>query len=338
MGRAIDRPERYRLAVERRRRGWSQVELAARAGVPRATLSALENGRSAPSVDAALALAKALGTTVERLFAPEAVDAWAAPAAPAFYAARVGGRIVGYPLEPLLAGPPIPDLLEEAPLDRTLVVATCDPLAPILAGALAERGVRLIALARSSRDALALLDAGLVHAAGIHLATREDPDRHRTAAPGRALLSVAAWDVGLAHRRAGPTTTEDLIRPEAVWVSRPIGSGARACLDRVLDAAPPARRPHDLARTARDHRAVADIVASGFAEAGVSLRLAALERGLGFLSVETALYDLAVPTELLDDPRGEALVAAIQSRPFRQALAALPGIDAERCGGLAHAN
>jgi DNA-binding XRE family transcriptional regulator len=49
--------------------GMTQAELAARAGVSRQLVAAVEAGRHAPAVDAALGIARALGTTVEELFA-----------------------------------------------------------------------------------------------------------------------------------------------------------------------------------------------------------------------------------------------------------------------------
>ena len=52
----------------RSRLGWSQEELARRSGLSRAGISAIETGRLVPSTAAALALAAALGCTVEALF------------------------------------------------------------------------------------------------------------------------------------------------------------------------------------------------------------------------------------------------------------------------------
>jgi len=48
--------------------GITQVELAARAGVSRQLVAAVEAGRNVPAVDAALRLAGALATSVEELF------------------------------------------------------------------------------------------------------------------------------------------------------------------------------------------------------------------------------------------------------------------------------
>ena len=56
------------LRVFRSRAGWSQAELGRSAGLSRAEISAIETGRLVPSTAAALALASALGCTVEALF------------------------------------------------------------------------------------------------------------------------------------------------------------------------------------------------------------------------------------------------------------------------------
>src|SRR5262245_16820813 len=80
---------------------WSQAQLAQRAGISRAAVSAIEIGRLVPSVAAALALAAAFGCTVEELFgggAPlsgnEASWAWPPSAFPCrYWLAQVGKRL-----------------------------------------------------------------------------------------------------------------------------------------------------------------------------------------------------------------------------------------------------
>lgn len=58
-----------RLLAHRERLGWTRAELAARSGVPLRTLEQIEQGRRAadPKVSTALALARAVGVTVEEL-------------------------------------------------------------------------------------------------------------------------------------------------------------------------------------------------------------------------------------------------------------------------------
>ena len=57
-----------RLKEARTAAGLTQAELAERAGVSRKTINTVENGVFGPSTLLALALARALGTTVEGLF------------------------------------------------------------------------------------------------------------------------------------------------------------------------------------------------------------------------------------------------------------------------------
>ena len=54
--------------------GLTQAELAARAGVSRQLVAAVEAGHNTPAVDAALGLARALTTSVEELFADTPPD------------------------------------------------------------------------------------------------------------------------------------------------------------------------------------------------------------------------------------------------------------------------
>jgi putative molybdopterin biosynthesis protein len=60
-----------KLRFARQARGYSQQQLAGMAGVSRQAVSAVESGQSDPSLRGALALAQALGMTVEELFGAE---------------------------------------------------------------------------------------------------------------------------------------------------------------------------------------------------------------------------------------------------------------------------
>jgi putative transcriptional regulator len=57
-----------RLREERARHNLTQAELAELVGVSRKTINTVENGIFIPSTVLSLRLAKALGTTVEKLF------------------------------------------------------------------------------------------------------------------------------------------------------------------------------------------------------------------------------------------------------------------------------
>jgi len=64
----IERKLGNRLREARTQRGLTQAELALMAGVSRKTINTIENQVYAPSTILALALAAALGTSVEALF------------------------------------------------------------------------------------------------------------------------------------------------------------------------------------------------------------------------------------------------------------------------------
>ena len=63
-----------RLRLTRLARGLSQGDLARAAGVTRQAISGIESGRWSPSLDVALALARALDSSVEQLFGEPAVS------------------------------------------------------------------------------------------------------------------------------------------------------------------------------------------------------------------------------------------------------------------------
>jgi molybdate-binding protein/DNA-binding XRE family transcriptional regulator len=334
-----------RVKTRRLGRGWSQAELAQRAGISRAAVSAIEVHRLVPSVAAALALAAALGCTVEEMFGAsgEAAWAWPPPDGPCrYWQARMGNRTLLYPAEPTAAGVVRHDGVyregsflpggDDRP-EATAVLATCDPAAALLAGEVAcSHGFRLLVLSRSSRQALALLGRGLVHVAGVHLATARQADRNvqevrGTLGTGYRLLRAARWEEGLA---LAPGLRVRSVRAAVSaglrWVGRESGSAARQCLDELrADSRPPRL-------LARDHRGVAEAVRCGWAEVGVCLRLASEEAGLDFLSVRHEDYDLCYPAASERDARIQAIVSAVRSATYRQLVGTLPGYETADAG------
>ncbi len=80
------------LRLARQARGFSQQQLAGMAGISRQTVSAVESGISDPSLRVALALARALGMTVEDLFGPRSPAPLVA-ARPLAPLGTAGGRV-----------------------------------------------------------------------------------------------------------------------------------------------------------------------------------------------------------------------------------------------------
>jgi molybdate-binding protein len=229
----------------------------------------------------------------------------------------------------------VPEKRGEADPRKTLVLASCDPAVGLLAAALAATsGIRLIVLGRSSRDALGLLRSGLVHAAGVHLSQSGEHSGNTAAVresvgAGFTLLRVARWEEGIA---AAPTrklaSVGAAVESNLRWVGREAGSGARQCLDQLLEGRRPPRH------SAADHRGVAEAIRSGWADVGVCLRVAAADAGLDFLSVREEAYDLCFPDQWKDDPRLEALVEVVRSTSYRSVLADLPGYNSRDTGDL----
>jgi molybdate-binding protein/transcriptional regulator with XRE-family HTH domain len=344
-------PALARNSVRQRRlaRGWSQADLARRAGISRTAVSAIETDRLVPSVAAALAIAGVLGCPVEALFGGGTDEAtvpdwaWPPPALPCrYWLAEVRARVFRYPVETSVAGAVPHDGVcragtffeaVRAEPTSTLVLASCDPAAGLLASEYARvSGYRMIVIARSSRSALDLLARGLVHVAGLHFATDSASARNERAVrdavgPDQRLMRVAQWDECLAVADAARVTSvRQALRTDFRWVGREAGSAARECLDELRPRARPPRR------LATDHRGVAEAVRCGWADAGVCHRFAAEEAGLRVFTIRREHYDLCYPAQTDDDPRIDALVRLVRSSQYRQLLAELPGYDARSAG------
>ena len=340
------------LREHRARRGWSQEELARRAGLSCAGISAIETCRLVPSAAAALALAEALECRVEDLFqlrhqAPSD-PVWAWPSGREscrYWAAEVEGVERLYPAEPTALGmiphdgvthSGAPQSQAASDPRRTLVMACCDPAVGLLAAALAgTAGFRLLALQRPSRTALELLGQGLVHAAGVHLNRADEPGGNGMVVRGKlgtgySLLRIARWEEGIALApECGVRSIRAAVHSDLRWIGREEGSGARQCLDELLGSRRTAPRC-----LASNHRGVAEAVRSGWADAGVCLRLVSEEAGLDFFGVREEAYDLCFPTRLAGDQRIQALQEIVRSPLYRKALGELPGYDSTETGQL----
>ena len=195
---------RNTLRSRRTHRGWSQARLAEMAGITRQSYAAIESGRSMPSTEVALRLARALASTVEELFSlpgdptpPE--KAWD-PALPTagllrrgprrVRLARISGRLTAFPLglggvhaslaadgvarEVESPGDDVPTLEVQLLAHRRpppdLVVAGCDPaLGLVVEGLRRQWDMEVLWIPAGSRAALEALARGRVHVAGTHL-------------------------------------------------------------------------------------------------------------------------------------------------------------------------
>jgi molybdate-binding protein/DNA-binding XRE family transcriptional regulator len=340
----------------------SQHELAEAAGVTRQAVAGIEAGHWDPSLRVALALARALSTSVEDLFGPLAdlpgVEAVPLPGQERVPGrvdlAQVGNRTVALPLlgdQALRAGftptggvmvgpsrvePSRWEVRPTSQLRPTLVVAGCDPALPLLAGPLTrlDPPVGLAWWPCGSRNALELAAAGLVHVAGFHV--DEDRDDALAAAVGPLdasgceVISFASWEEGLAFRPDAPVKSlTDVAGRGWRLVGREPGSEARELLERERTRLKLA--PSDLVgldTAVGGHLLVASAIAAGLGHVGVTTGAAALAYGLGFLALASERFLLALPRPLLSTPEVQGLLRVLASPALKAQLASLPGYGA----------
>jgi len=326
-----------RVRSRRRAAGLSQEELAGRAGVSRQALGALEAGRHLPRVDAALALATALGTTVEELAVGGAQDppvhvlGGALREGQPVRAARVADHTVCVPLPAAADGEvwAVPDavigggrttLLPGGDLDG-FVMAGCDPALGLLAALAPPRGAgRLLPVVASSAAARVALTTGRVHAAVVHDA---DP-AHPEGADRIHRLALARWRTGLAAPDDAPGALAAALAGTGPVVQREQGAAAQTAYERALEARGVAIVPHgpradghvDAAR-----RALADGVAA------VTIEPVAIALGLGFRALETHVVEVWIEAGAVDHPGARALGEVLPAARLRGRLAAFAGYE-----------
>jgi molybdate-binding protein/transcriptional regulator with XRE-family HTH domain len=338
------------VLARRTLRKWSQAELAKRAGISRTEVSAIEGRRLTPSVTAALSLAAALECSVEELFAGSETSAphepeWAwTPRTNAcrYWEAEVNRCRLLYPVEAVGLNPLAHDGIWERGVFRemspptgntTLTIACCDPAAGLLAAEYARAtGFRLLVFPRNGNAALDLVRQRLVHVAGLHRSTTENPQRNAQTVSAQfgenyRLLRAARWEEGIALPANDQTrSTKSVARCPRRWAARETGSAARECLDELLEG----RRFSG--REVNGHSAVAEAVRAGWAEAGVCVRFSAEEAALNFLPMRTEDLDFCFSAALQHDPRVQALIRLLRSRAYRRLVSELPGYDARETG------
>jgi putative molybdopterin biosynthesis protein len=332
-----------RVRLARLARGMSQSELASRCGISRQAVAGVEAGEWTPSLRVALRMGVALERNVEQLFGDiererelrvQELDHPAGPSGRAFLV-EVFGRLVAVPQEGALAavagfGPAScrlqgPGTAHGAmPRERLLLVAGCDPALPLLAEGLVAIGseLRLIWWPCASARALALMRAGLVHAAGVHSQTGGLP-----AHAGQAAFGFAGWREGIAHRRGQPVASlGEALERGLRLANREEGSEARQLLDRHLQSlgagAVPGYESHY-----RGHLPVAAAIADEGADFGVATEPAALALGLGFVGLSEEISALMVADDRLGSGELTALLNALAHPILERQLASLPGYD-----------
>lgn len=331
------------LRQHREAAGLSQQALADQIGLSRQAYGAIEAGRATPGVDVALALARALSTTVEALFAGgpaaplTAVALATLPPGARVTLARVGDRVVAVPIPAATptraadgwcreggtvgATVPIEPFSDDAAAQSAtrVVVAGCALGLGVIADRLNASGAgRFLWWPTSNADARALLAQGLVHLASSH---QRDAD---VVEPG---VTIGRWELGCATR---PDDTrvrhgDDLRSPALRLVHREAGAGAERLLRRLTGDDVTPQGP-----VVTGHLDVARAVAFGAADVGICTRDAATSLGLRFVPVQEERVVVHRPPGPTDE-RVARFLDAVASRTIRRELDAL-GYDTRDSG------
>jgi molybdate-binding protein len=341
------------------------------AGVSRQAVSAVESGLSDPSLRVAVALARALGLSIEEVFGPD-IPAPVVTARPLAPLGEAGARVALAPMGDAYVALPLAgaavtragfvpaggfaDSNDRAqprsssersvqpigPPRPTLVVAGCDPALPLLEAPLSllEPPLGFAWWPCGSEEALGLAAAGLVHVAGAHL--RDPSGDYNTGPAGDVLLRggevirFCSWSEGLVIRPdlAGSIkTVADLARPGVRLVNREAGAEARRLLDREL--ADHSIDPAQVAgydTQATGHLHVAAAIAAGLADVGIASEPAALAYRLAFVPLAKERFDLVIPAAAGSSREVQGLLKVLASPWLLDQLSSVPGYDPSHCG------
>jgi DNA-binding XRE family transcriptional regulator len=331
------------LRTARREAGLTQVELAARAGVSRQLIAAVEAGHNTPAVDAALRLAHALGMTVESLFAAppsEVVPALANQLREGrpLRVGRVGDQLVAAELPDHGAAGAAwarPDgILDSGRLrlfprasPAGLVLAGCDPALGVAEMMLQGLQLRsLLALPAATGVALQALAAGRIHAAVVHGRDAELP----TPPLPLVRLHFARWQVGIACSRAlAGGGLEALLESGLAIVQRePAASSQQAFRRAAAGLGFPERPPGGVAEGHIDAARTAGLL--GFA--AVTTESAAWAFELEFEPLEEHTVEIWVAERWVDHPALDALTDLLSSTAFTDRVKGFGGYELAGCG------
>jgi len=331
--------------------GLSQQQLAARVGVSRQAIAAIEAGSFDPSLKVAIALARALGSGVEELFSPvvEYPEVMATSIAPDLDAPRaqfgdVGTQTVALPLagdHSLTVGFGAADasvrdgghqgvrLIPNREAASALIVAGCDPALALLPSIIAHLDPHLECVwwPSSNAEALALLAGGLVHVAGFHVA-----DGAPVPAVDAELFRFARWREGVAFRDVWPTGVT--VRQGLRLANRQPGSEARRMVDElIVDLGLTNDEVTGYPSSVSAHALVGSALAAGLADFGVTTEPVALTFGLDFHTRALEDFLLAIPAAFVATPAVRVLFRALTGQEFRSQLSAIRGyLEVERSG------
>ena len=325
----------------------TQGELAARAQVSRALVGALERGRHMPAADAAIRVAQALGTSVERLFADRTVEP-AVAAVPA-----LGGRLsdgtlvrvawvdetmVARVMDATAALSAVGASADGVVLDgqvrlfpgaaaRGVVIAGCDPVLGIAEGLLERAGnARVVGVPTTSGRALEALEAGRCHGALVHGPAKS----LKPPSQGLQRWHLARWRSGVGtHPQLSRPSLEAIVAGEVPTVQRDRTAACQQAFERAARRLG-APRPKPRATACGHLDAARSAIEQG--AAAVVIEPVAVAMGLDFSALEVHDVELWVPDAWAGLSGIRALIDMLASPGFHDRVGALPAYDLTATG------
>ncbi len=218
-----------------------------------------------------------------------------------------------------------------------------DALSALREHAVASDKLHLDIRFTGSVDAIKALNEGRCGMAGFHVPVDSPPGSlaERTYKPllqpgQHKIIGFARRSQGLMVARGNPLGIRglaDLARPGVRYVNRSLGTGTRLLLDELLareGVSPASVNGYDHAEPS--HAAVAHAVASGAADAGLGIEIAARAHRLDFIPLISESYFLVCLKSTLDQPATQALLGVLRSEAWQRRLAAMPGYEPLQSG------
>lgn len=225
--------------------------------------------------------------------------------------------------------------------NTAVVIGSHDLILDVIADLMPERypGMNVSSTHVGSMGGLMALRRGEAHLAPVHLLDEKTgsyniPYIRTLFREPMALIKGVGRVQGIMVKKGNPLHIGGIADlPGLRFVNRQKGAGTRLLFDyqlKRLGIPPEEIRGYD--REAATHMAVAALVASDSADAGMGIRSAATAMNLDFIPVGDEEYDFAVPVRHLELPFVRALIEILKSDEFHRKLGELGGYTWERAG------
>ncbi|HEX3022433.1 MAG TPA: molybdopterin biosynthesis protein [Lachnospiraceae bacterium] len=207
--------------------------------------------------------------------------------------------------------------------------------------AMNDKGVFLSSTHIGSMGGLMALKRGEAHMAPIHLLHEETgeynlPYLRKLFQEPMALIKGVKRIQGILVKKGNPLHIQGLTDLKACrYVNRQRGAGTRILLDYKLkqEGIDPTEIP-GYEREAATHMAVAALVASDSADAGLGILSVAKAMQLDFIPIGQEEYDFAIPSKYLELPEVKVFIEVLCSEAFHEQLNQMGGYRYEETGRI----